>query len=93
MQIKELFHQLVIEVSGGRSWHELLNHEADLIGIDHRLGWNRPTGHRPKPLRQDDGLSSKLSTPGPRVPLHNDRPTTFPKELVSPCLAAAKPAF
>jgi len=50
MEIKEPIHELVIEVFRRTSWHELLDHEADLVGIDHRLGWNWPVGNAPEPL-------------------------------------------
>jgi hypothetical protein len=91
MEIKEPIHELVIELFRGTPWHELLDHEADLFGIDHRLGRNWPAGDGPKPLGQDDGFPAKLSASGPRVPLHNDRPTIATKKFVSPGLAAAQP--
>ena len=91
MEIKEPIHELVIEVFRGTSWHELLDHEADFLGIDHRLGRNWPAGDGPQPFRQDDGFSAKLSAPRPRVPLHHDRTTITAKELVSPGFAAAQP--
>ena len=50
MEIKEPIHELVIEVFRRTAWHELLDHEADLFGIDHRLGWNWPVGNGPEPL-------------------------------------------
>ena len=91
VEVEEPFHELVIEMLGGNSWHALLDDESNLVSIDHRLGRNRPTRVGPEPLRQDDGLSSKLTTLGPGVPLHNDRLTIGSKDLVSPGLAAAQP--
>ena len=35
MEIKESIYELVIEVFRGTPWHELLDHEADLLNIDH----------------------------------------------------------
>jgi hypothetical protein len=91
VEVKEPFNELVIEMIGGNSWHPFLDDESNLVSIDHRLGRNRPTRVGPEPLGQDDGLSSKLTTLGPGVPLHNDRLTIGPKNLVSPGLAAAQP--
>ncbi len=50
MEIKESIHELVIEATRRASWHELLEHEADLFDIDHRLGWNWPVSIGPEPL-------------------------------------------
>ena len=89
--MQEPIHELVIEVFRGTPWHELLDHETDLLGINHQLGRNLPASNGPKPLGQDDGFSAQLSAPRPRVPLHNDRPTIAAKKLVSPGLAAGQP--
>ena len=34
MELKESIHELVIEVFRGTPWHELLDHEADVLRID-----------------------------------------------------------
>lgn len=91
MEIKQSIHELVIESFRETSWHELLDHEADPLGIDNRLCRNWPAGDGPKPLRKDDGFSAKLPAPRPRVPLHNNRPTITVEELVGPRLATGQP--
>ena len=91
MESEEPIHKLVIDVIRGSSRHELLDHEADLIGVDHRLRGNWPASDGPKPLGKDHGLSATLAAPGPGVPLHDDQPTVFATELVSPRLAATQP--
>jgi hypothetical protein len=50
MEIKEPIHELVIEVFRRTSRHELLDHETNFFGIDHRLGWNWPVSIGPEPL-------------------------------------------
>jgi len=55
------------------------------------LGRNRPAADGPKPLGQGDGFAAKLSAPGPRIPLHNDRLAIAAKKLVSPGLATGQP--
>jgi hypothetical protein len=68
-----------------------LDHEADLLSIDYRLGRNWPASDGPKPLGQDDGFSAKLLAPRASVPLHNDLLTIAAKKFVSTGLAAGQP--
>ncbi len=91
MEIKEPIHDLVIQLFRGTSRHELLDHEADPLGIDNRLGRNWPAGNGPKSLRKNDGFPAKLPASGPGVPLHNNRPTIAAKELVGARFATSQP--
>jgi hypothetical protein len=90
VQVQELIDESVIDCRWRRPRHELLNDEADLVGIDDGFRWNWPASQTSKPLGKGNGLTSEDSTITCRFPLNNSRLTIRSDELVCSGFAAAE---
>jgi hypothetical protein len=82
MEIEQLVHEPVIQALAGEPGHELLDDKADVIHVQHRLGWYRPGRRCPESLGQDDGLPAKLAAARVRVPLDDDAAALRTEELM-----------
>jgi hypothetical protein len=89
MKVEKPVQQLVVNVIRGKSRNELLNDEADIIDVDHELGWHRPGCLVSESFRQHNGLTSKLTTVWIHLPLDNDGNAVRPEEPMRARLAAA----
>jgi AraC-like DNA-binding protein len=89
MKVEKPVQQLVVDVVRGKSRHELLNDEADIIDVHYELGWHRPGRFASESFRQDNGLTSKLTIVWIHLPLDDDGNAVRSKEPMCARLAAA----
>jgi hypothetical protein len=90
VKVQEVIDEFMIDCCGRNPRHELLDDEADLLGVDYRFGWDWPACLTSKPFGEDDRLTSKGTAIGRAVPPHNDRSAIGSKELVRSGFAAAE---
>lgn len=90
VQREQLLDELVVDPRGRCARHELLDDEANIVGVDHPFRRNGPARPNPEPLGEDDGLSPMRSPIRRHVPLHDDRPAVWREELVGARFAASE---